>query len=267
MKKGRNEIFVGMFVIVGFIFLTLTLFFVSGVYLFRPGYKIDVLYKYVSILEKGAPVRMAGVRIGEVDKVTLEHNEKLGQIRVRVHLFIEKGTQIRENYIFYIRGTHVLSEPHIEISPMPGNAALLSAGAEIQGDNPIPLEALIQKAHDIAANIDLILERLSAAVGDEQSQKALKDIIINMAELTKSINQILEGSEEDMRTAIDNIESTTSSLNTILTHIEKGDGTAGKLLMEDELYQDLREFVQDIKAHPWKLLKKEGGRKKILGFI
>ena len=113
MKKKNNEVQVGVFVILGFIFLTLVLFFVSGVYLFRSGYTIDVMYNYVSILNKGAPVRMAGVRVGEVSQVEIVYDEAKQTNRVKVKLFIEKGVQIRENYAFTIRGTHVLSEPHV----------------------------------------------------------------------------------------------------------------------------------------------------------
>ena len=61
MKKKSNEVSVGVFVILGFIFLTLVLFFVSGVYLFRSGYTVSAMFNYVSILNRGAPVRMAGV--------------------------------------------------------------------------------------------------------------------------------------------------------------------------------------------------------------
>ena len=95
MKKGRNEVMVGMFVIIGFVLLTVTVFFVSGVYLFRPGYHVDVMYEYVSILDRGAPIRMAGVRVGEVSEVKLVFDPKIGKTRVRVKLFIEKGTEIR----------------------------------------------------------------------------------------------------------------------------------------------------------------------------
>ncbi len=59
MKKTQNEVAVGTFVIIGFIMLALIVFFVSGVYLFRSGYYVTVRYNYVSILDKGAPVRMA----------------------------------------------------------------------------------------------------------------------------------------------------------------------------------------------------------------
>ena len=140
MKKKSNEVSVGVFVILGFIFLTLVLFFVSGVYLFRSGYSVDVMFNYVSILNKGAPVRMAGVRVGEVSQVDIIYDAVKQNNRVKVKLFIEKGVQIRENYTYTIRGTHVLSEPHVEITPVAGNFPLISKGGVREG---VPLVACL----------------------------------------------------------------------------------------------------------------------------
>lgn len=109
MKKTRTEVLVGTFVVFGFILLSLVVFFVSGVYLVRPGYRVNVVFGYVSILDRGAPVRMAGVRIGEVNRVNFVEDKQTGQTRVQVQLFIAKGFEIRENYTFSVRGTHVLS--------------------------------------------------------------------------------------------------------------------------------------------------------------
>src|SRR3989338_7990190 len=102
MKKTQNEVTVGAFVIIGFVLLALIVFFVSGVYLFRQGYYLTVAYNYVDILDKGAPVRMAGVRVGEVNKVSLLFDEKEKRTKVMVKLFIEKGVEIKENYTFDI---------------------------------------------------------------------------------------------------------------------------------------------------------------------
>jgi phospholipid/cholesterol/gamma-HCH transport system substrate-binding protein len=264
VKKEQNEMVVGMFVIVGFVALTLIVFFVSGVYLFRPGYALSVFYEYVSILDRGAPVRMAGVRVGEVSKVDLIFDEKNQKTRVRVKLFIEKGVEIRENYVFKIQGTHILSEPHIEITPEPGNLPFLKHGATIEGVTPIPLEALIQKADEIAEKLVEILSRVQLATQEPETAKALKDIVLNLAALTESLNVVLSGSEQDLKQAVQHVRSSTESLSHILERIEKGEGTAGKLLTQDELYQEMRALVSEIKTHPWKLLKRDGGRKKFL---
>ncbi len=266
MKKSRNEVSVGMFVILGFIILSLVVFFISGVYLFRPGYAITVTYPYVSILDKGAPVRMAGVRVGEVNQVELVYDETAQKTRVDVKLFIEKGIEIRENYLFKIQGTHILSEPHIEITPVPGNAAIVKSGKVLEGVILVPMEALIDRANVIAEELDNILSSVRSTLQDKETVGNLKEIVRNMADLTESLNKVMSGSEEDWKQTVGNIKSSTASLSVILDKVEKGEGTAGKLLTQDELYQELRAFVAEIKAHPWRLMKKDGGGRKFLFF-
>ena len=267
MKKTQNEVAVGAFVLIGMLLLSLIVFFVSGVYLFRPGYSVTVSYNYVSILDKGAPVRMAGVRIGEVSSVNLIYDPEHQHTRVQVKLFIEKGIEIRRNYEFEIRGTHILSEPHIEISPQKGDEPVLKDGDVLQGVNPVPLEDLIDRAHHITAQLDEMVTELHDAVKDKEVGAAMKEIVVNMAALTKSLDKVLSGSDEDLKGTMQNIRKSTDSIQRVLDHMEQGQGTVGSLMVKDELYIDMREFMADIKKHPWKLLKKDGsGGKKFLFF-
>jgi len=240
MKKKNNEVSVGVFVILWFIFLTLVLFFVSGVYLFRSGYTVDVMFNYVSILNKGAPVRMAGVRVGEVSQVDIVYDEAKQNNRVRVKLFIEKGSEIRENYAFTIRGTHVLSEPHVEITPKPGTFPLLHKGAVVEGVPLVAVEELIDRAHEV-------LDNLSSMSGE--------------------LNTSLKIPGGDLNQSLKSLKSSSESLSEILGKVEKGDGTVGKLLMEDELYKEMEAFVKDVRAHPWKLLKKDSDNKRKWYFL
>lgn len=256
MKKGNNEVAVGVFVILGFIFLTLVLFFVSGVYLFRPGYSVEVVYGYVSILNKGAPVRMAGVKVGEVSDVRLFFDEAKKMNRVKVKLFIEKGVEIRENYEFSIRGTHILSEPHIEISPKPGHFPLLRKGNIVEGAELVSVEALVDKAHEILGHLAKVTGKFSEGV-DDGTVKDLKTMITNLSELSGALNKSLKGSEEEVRQSVKSIESSAASLETILAKVRSGEGTVGQLLMKDSLYNEMDAFVKDLRAHPWKLLKKD----------
>ena len=237
MKKSRNEMMVGFFVIVGFVMLALAVFFISGVYVFRSGYSLNVMYDYVDILDKGAPVRMAGVRIGEVSLVTLVEDKENNKTRVNVKLFIEKGVEIKDNYIFEVRGTHILSEPHIEVTPVPGDGSILQDGAVLEGPRLYPMEDLIKRAQKITVGLDDI------------------------------INGKLADSEGDFKETVRQLKESTDSLNKVMAQISSGEGTAGKLIMKDELYQDMDAFVKDIKSNPWKLLKKPGSKKRKWYFL
>ncbi len=256
-QKRRTEIIVGVFVILGFVLLSLIVFFVSGVSMVRSGYKINVVYNYVSILDKGAPVRMAGVRVGEVSKVTLQEDKETGKTKVRIQVFIAKGFEIRENYQFNIRGTHILSEPHIEITPQPGRAPYFSDGAVVEGVDPVPVEVLVDRANQIAADLEAILGRFKGALEDKETGSDIRQITKNLAALTSSLNKVLGGSEEEMKDSLKRMSHTTESLETILAKIQKGEGTLGKLVYDDTLYQELEAFVREIKTHPWRLMKKD----------
>ena len=66
MNKPRFEVAVGFFVFTGFVILAMIVFFVSGVYMFRPGYHLSARFDYVGIINRGAPIRFSGMRVGEV---------------------------------------------------------------------------------------------------------------------------------------------------------------------------------------------------------
>ena len=262
MKQTRTEVLVGTFVIFGFVLLSLVVFFVSGVYLVRAGYRVNVMFNYVSILDKGAPVRMAGVRIGEVTKVSLEEEKETGRTRVRVQLFIAKGFEIRENYLFNVRGTHILSEPHIEVSPQPSQAPFLKDEQTVQGVDPVPVEVLVDRADQIAGDLEAIFRKLKRVVEDKQTEGEIRDAIHNFASLSRSLNQILSGSGQDITQSLKSLNASTQSLESILNKVDKGEGTAGKLVGEKELYEEMRDFVREIKTHPWRLLKRDDDKKK-----
>ena len=43
-------------------------------------------------------------------------------------------------------------------------------------------------------------------------------------------------------------------MNLALLYAESGQGNLGKLLFDDALYKRMEAFVEDMRAHPWKLL-------------
>jgi phospholipid/cholesterol/gamma-HCH transport system substrate-binding protein len=53
-----------------------------------------------------------------------------------------------------------------------------------------------------------------------------------------------------------------NDLEAIFGRLKRGEGTLGKLLVEEKVYDDMEDFVGDIKANPWKLLHKTSDRGK-----
>jgi len=114
-------------------------------------------------------------------------------------------------------------------------------------------------------------------------REGLKDIVYNLKTASETIkekvdndlSQILSGfknvsdQSEDLKQAIINLKSSSESLNlsskkfeNILTKIDSGEGTLGKMINDPALYDNLnalskdgRELVQDIKDNPTKYMK------------
>jgi phospholipid/cholesterol/gamma-HCH transport system substrate-binding protein len=63
-----------------------------------------------------------------------------------------------------------------------------------------------------------------------------------------------------MAKVFESLSGLTESVKVIVDRLKNGEGTIGKLLTRDEIYQDLEAFVEDIKNNPWKLLNKPRGR-------
>jgi len=51
-------------------------------------------------------------------------------------------------------------------------------------------------------------------------------------------------------------KKTFKTVNEVMTKLNEGEGTMGKLLAEDKIHQDLEALVEDLKNNPWKLLHK-----------
>lgn len=148
MRANRSlEIGTGLFVILGLaalIFLT-TQLPSSGLKLGFgkvPGYDVTAEFDNIGSLKVGAPVRMAGVRIGDVTGIGLDNQS----YRANVHLhFYPQFNEIPQDSYASIETEGLLGGQYVGISPG-GLSTYLKNGSQIlQTQSAIVLENLINK--------------------------------------------------------------------------------------------------------------------------
>jgi len=272
MGKTKLEMMVGFFVLLALVIFFVIVFFVSGVYFLREGFHVKAVFDYTAGLDKGAPVRLAGVRVGEVNAMSIEYDRLTQKPAAVIDLWLEKGTNIREDSKIYIFGTFALSESHIEIvSDGEPEGRLLQDGDTIRGVSPVPMEKLTEQGLAIAEKVDEMTTKLNRILGDEALQDAMQGMLLDMSELLKYMNRIIVEKDQNIDVLIANVEVSVEKMRSILETIDQGEGTVGQLVKNDELYQEMKDFIREIKLHPWRLLKKdsasETGRKKFLGIF
>lgn len=145
-NKRALELGTGMFVLLGFAalgFLT-TQLPGSGVQLRREGASIHVTARFDNVgdLKVGAPVTMAGVRIGRVDAVSFDPAE----FKAVVALSIDKRyDRIPEDSDAAIQTSGLLGAKYIGIGPG-GSTTFLADGGQIQfTQSALVLENLVNK--------------------------------------------------------------------------------------------------------------------------
>lgn len=67
----------------------------------------------------------------------------------------------------------------------------------------------------------------------------------------------LKSTISDVAVLADKGKTTLADTQQIVTHMKRGEGTVGALLMDEEIYDDVQEMLRDLKHNPWKLFWRE----------
>jgi len=87
MKKKSSELWVGVFVVIGILLLVLLTMKVEKFQIGKDrGYQVNILFDSAAGLDRSAEVRVAGVHVGNVEKVMLEKGRARSRFASRLIL-------------------------------------------------------------------------------------------------------------------------------------------------------------------------------------
>lgn len=142
MNRGKLELVVGIFVLIGIGcigYLTIKLGRME--LLGDNNYPVSAHFESVTGLRTGATVEMAGVQVGRVDKITLNPETKLAEVRLK----IDKQVQLADDVIASIKTTGLIGDKYINLDPG-GSDEILKPGDQItETESAVDLEELISK--------------------------------------------------------------------------------------------------------------------------
>lgn len=89
-------------------------------------------------------------------------------------------------------------------------------------------------------------------------------LLVSARQTMDTANGMLTENREGVRRSIANVEEITDSLTgtsrdvrEVVARVERGEGNLGRLLRDEEIFEDMREFVRELKRRPWRLLWKD----------
>lgn len=135
----KNEISVGAFVIVGMLALGYLSFTLGGLELKQREFSIHARFSSVGELKLGDPVKLAGVRIGEVKSI------KLVEYSADAELALDDELKLPDDTIASIQSAGLLGDAYVSLSPGASDHNLASGGRILRTEPAVSLTELISK--------------------------------------------------------------------------------------------------------------------------
>jgi phospholipid/cholesterol/gamma-HCH transport system substrate-binding protein len=293
--RGRHrEVWVGIFVVLGLAAVLVTLALMTDAALFRGRYIVTTSVPDAGGIRKGDPVLMRGVNIGRVVGFGIS------QSGVRLRLEIEGEYQVPVDSRVELKAQGLLGGMVAEVV-LGSSARMAKWGDELQGTTAA---GLFDKVDELAGQADKVAVKVQNLLSDEtvkdlqggaaDARRALAQLRATLDEqrgelraLTLSLKHSAEGVEKvvqgpelertvgriDALTArlegtVTTLDRSSTSLDTVLARLERGEGSLGKLLRDDELYKnasdaaasidraakEFHKLALDFQAHPRKYI-------------
>jgi phospholipid/cholesterol/gamma-HCH transport system substrate-binding protein len=233
---------IGLFFLVGLVLLALAIELTLGLGLFHRRYLLKADFTDVQGLDRGADVRLAGLRAGRVDDLALEGDH------VRVTMAIDGNLTARRDSVARLAFRALSGERFVSLTLGTPTAPPAGPGDVLEGETPAGLADAVDQLSRVAESVDQLATTLDTEAGR---------LLVTLADVV-----------EENRTALNEV---TSHVASVSEKLDRGTGTLGRLLNDPALYDringtvgDVRRSVQDLGAVAQNLRSGQGTLGKLL---
>ena len=296
LQNMKKEVKVGLFAILMLLIGWGVIRVLKGADLFGNTNTYYAYYEQVGGLQEASQVMLYGVKIGSVTKVTLSEDPSKGveltmEIEKRYQLPVDSKAKIFNNglmggkavEIIYGQSSEMLSDEGV-LQPEVTVDLMEMASSEMEGlitkvttimDNLTQtLEGInglmaqnTQSITSIVSNVDGVTGNVNAMLAKERTHleealESLSKFSKSLGENTDEIDSIVKNmdtfsSQLASSNLIAEVEGAVAQLNAVLASVNDKNGSVGKRLRDDELYNNLTQasdnlsvLLEDLKANP-----------------
>jgi phospholipid/cholesterol/gamma-HCH transport system substrate-binding protein len=250
-------------------------------------------YENVQGLSAKSPVTINGLIVGSVSEITF-HPTKRGVLVA--HLQLNNDIKFSVNSVAQIYSPDFISGKSLKINlshdqdtfAVDGDTLIGEVDSGIMGMINEQIAPLQSKVESFVVHTDSVMQNVNNLMNDE-NQKNIKESLENFNKILQKLNttasyvaslskengkldSILNGANTTMNNfaqisdsikaanignTVAEFSQTLESFNTILDSIKTGNGTLGKLMVDEELYlnltnasKELEELLREVKEHP-----------------
>jgi phospholipid/cholesterol/gamma-HCH transport system substrate-binding protein len=228
-----TELRVGLFVLVGLFILAAGIFYVTGTTFIGPKYRLRTYLPEASDLANGAPVRVDGVEVGNVESIRLAARtaghipEKNRNIEVVMRIDRRFQSDILSDSTASLVTQGLLGNRVVNIT-RGFTGVPLKEGQEINGTEEKAIKEVVERSADVLANLQALSDNV-------------RDLLAGVQQGRGTLGKLLTDDQ-----AYKNLNSVLAKTNQVVTNIQEGQGTLGKLVVSDELYGKVNTAVDNV---------------------
>jgi phospholipid/cholesterol/gamma-HCH transport system substrate-binding protein len=230
-----NETKVGIFVVAIIITFIVLLLKIGELNLSKPDtYTMTMVFSTVEGLKVGSQLEMAGVQIGTVERIALNRNYS-----AVVTAAVNEDVKIPIDSVASIATKGVLGDKIIVIKPGSSKNTIEPEGNLPRTTIPPSLDTLLEQLGQIAGNLTELTGSLNATLGDEET---MRSILTNIQKLSEDSSTLVAENKDNISIVITNLKDITAAM----ADINSGNGTIGKLVYDDRLYESLTGSLESL---------------------
>ena len=228
-----TELRVGLFVLVALFVIAAGIFYVTGQGFLGPKYRLRTYLPEVAGLSDGAPVRLDGVDIGNVESIKLVPRtpghppEKNRNIEIVMRLDKRFQNDILSDSTASLVTEGLLGNRYVNVT-RGFTGVPLKENQEVQGTEEKAIKEVVESSADLLLN----LKALSQDV---------RDLISGVREGRGSLGKILTDDQ-----AYNHLNSILAKSDQMVTNVQHGQGTIGKLVASDEIYGKVNTTLDNV---------------------
>jgi phospholipid/cholesterol/gamma-HCH transport system substrate-binding protein len=251
-NERRREIAAGLFLFFGLLILLFGISWLKDYWSLRKTYQVKVRFHDIGGLRLNDPVDIAGVLKGKVTGVEIHKKE------IVVTLNVEEDIEIPIDSRFTMRTRSLFTgEKYIKVDLGASDTVVSQTPGRVFEGGYID-DFSLEHLQRTLVRIESLLSELEM----EGIQTAIEGGITDLFDEAKRAIEPVADRGEEIGEAIDDLASAAESLDSVLTRLERGEGSLGKLMEDDTVYVNLKEasaelklLIKDIRENPERYIK------------
>lgn len=215
MDKNKNELRVGLFIIIPVFMLLVFIVFKLGYSVAASTMDIYLKVDSIASIKEGTQVKIKGYTVGRVVEIIPVYKPELHFLAV---MRIKKDLALYEDCSAIIQNQNIIGDPVVEIRNPELKGEVLRNGAVLEGLEYVNLETVLQDVHVLLTTLTGTVDVVKGI--SQESRGNIRDMLGRLSNSMGTVDKLLMDSQADILASLKAFRETATTMQQISKELE-----------------------------------------------